>query len=144
MELGTNQNFNNIRMKRLFQHYIGEIKEIEGLTLKGLRLLIDDESKKENIILLWLQTESSWLRIFIDGSYCGVDEYDTNESDNDMDDDVSYKIKDDWVQNLKIKKAKVESLNLPLITLTIDFTNETQLILNCDENEDCSIIKYVG
>jgi hypothetical protein len=131
-------------MKRLFQHYIGEIKEIEGLTLKGLRLLIDDESKKENIILLWLQTESSWLRIFIDGSYCGVDEYDTNESDNDMDDDVSYKIKDDWVQNLKIKKAKVESLNLPLITLTIDFTNETQLILNCDENEDCSIIKYVG
>ena len=34
-------------MNRLFQHYKGEIKEIEGLTLKTLKSLIDDDSKKE-------------------------------------------------------------------------------------------------
>ena len=60
MELYTNQN----KMKRLFQHYEGEIKEIEGLILKGLRSLIDDESIKENVILFWMQTEKNWLRIF--------------------------------------------------------------------------------
>ena len=44
-------------MNRLFQHYEGEITSLEGLTLKGLSLLIDDDSEQENIILLWLQTE---------------------------------------------------------------------------------------
>lgn len=128
-------------MKRLFQHYEGEVKEIEGLSLKRLRLLIDDESEKENVILFWLQTKNSWLRIFIDGCYCGIDEYETNESENDLDDDVSFRIEDNWIKDLVIKKAKVESKNLPLITLTIDFTNETQLILNCDKDEDCTLIK---
>ncbi|MFT7545422.1 MAG: hypothetical protein ACI8YO_002209, partial [Gammaproteobacteria bacterium] len=31
-------------MNRLFQHYEGEIKEIEGLTLNGLNYLIDNDS----------------------------------------------------------------------------------------------------
>ncbi|MFT6679441.1 MAG: hypothetical protein ACJAZG_002121 [Granulosicoccus sp.] len=61
-----------------------------------------------------------------------------------MDDDVSFRNQDEWVKGLIIKKAKVESGNLPLITLTIDFTNGTQLILDCDENEDCSLIKTLG
>ncbi|MFT4662992.1 MAG: hypothetical protein ACI9AT_000825 [Ulvibacter sp.] len=131
-------------MNRLFQHYEGEIKEIEGLTLNGLNYLIDNDSHKENVFLLWIETENKWLRIFIDGSYCGIDVYETNESESDMDDDVSFRNQDEWVKGLIIKKAKVESGNLPLITLTIDFTNGTQLILDCDENEDCSLIKTLG
>ena len=131
-------------MNRLFQHYEGEIKEIEGLTLKALNSLIDDDSEKENVILLWIETESNWLRIFIDGSYCGIDEYETNESENDLDDDVSFINQDNWIKGLTIKKAKVESGYLPLITLTIDFTNRIQLILKCDKNEDCSLTKTLG
>ena len=106
--------------------------------------LIDDDSEKENVILLWIETESNWLRIFIDGSYCGIDEYETNESENDLDDDVSFINQDNWIKGLTIKKAKVESGYLPLITLTIDFTNRIQLILKCDKNEDCSLTKTLG
>ncbi len=131
-------------MKRLFQHYEGEIKEIEGLTLQRLRLLINDESEKEDVILFWVQTDKNWLRIFIDGCYCGIDEYEADESDTDMDDGVSFRIQDDWVENLTIKKAWVVSGNLPLITLTIDLTDGTQLIYDCDKDEECSLIKNVG
>lgn len=126
-------------MNRLFQHYEGEIKVIEGLTLKGLKYLNDDESESKNVILFWLSTENKWLRIFIDGSYCGIDEYETDESDNDNDDEVTFVNEDKWVNNLTIESAKVESGILPLITLTIVFTNGTQLILNCDENENCAL-----
>ncbi|MGB1039400.1 MAG: hypothetical protein ACPGVD_00840 [Flavobacteriales bacterium] len=126
-------------MNRLFQHYEGEIKVIEGLTLKRLKYLNDDESESKNVILFWLETENKWLRIFIDGTYCGIDEYETDESDYDNDDEVTFVNEDKWVKNLTIKSAKVESGILPLITLTIVFTNGTQLLLNCDENENCTL-----
>lgn len=130
-------------MNRLFQNYEGQIKVIEGLTLRGLKYLNDDESENENIILFWLETENKWLRIFIDGTYCGIDEYETNESDNDNNDEVTFVNEDNWVKDLTIESAKVESRFLPLITLTIDFTNGTQLLLNWGENENCTLKKNI-
>ncbi len=122
---------------RLFQHYEGEVKEIEGLTLKGLRSLVDSESAIEDVIVLWIRTEHKWLRIFIDGCYCGIDEYETDEIEHDL----LEKNLDDWVDNLTIKKTYVKSEGMPLITLSIDFTNAEQLLFHCDENEKCSLIK---
>ena len=100
-------------MNRLFQHYEGEISKIQGKKVKSLTSLIDDESKSENVILLWLEIENSWLRIFIDGTYCGVDEYESNESENDLDDGVSFQNYDEMIRDLEIKEAKVISGNLP-------------------------------
>ena len=126
-------------MNRLFQHYEGEISKIQGKKVKSLTSLIDDESKSENVILLWLEIENSWLRIFIDGTYCGVDEYESNESENDLDDGVSFQNYDEMIRDLEIKEAKVISGNLPLITLSIEFTDESLMILNCDEYENCKL-----
>lgn len=129
-------------MNRIFQHYEGEVPELEGLQTQKLRILIDQEPVIENIILLWIETEKSWLRIFIDGTHCAIDEFEADESDDDLEEDtyLKLKIQDDWVQDLSIKTAKVSSNDLPLITLTIDFTNNTQLILSCDEDENCKLI----
>ena len=130
-------------MNRLFQHYKGEVKEIQGLTLKGLKYLVDVESEKNDVLLFWLETENKWLRIFIDGAYCGIDEYEKDESELDKDDDVKFINENNWVKGLTIKTAKVESEFLPIITMTIYFTNGTKLILNCDENEKCTLNKNV-
>ena len=124
-------------MNRLFQHYEGEIRKIEGLTLRGLELLINNESGKEDIILIWMQTGNKWLRIFIDGCYCGIDEYDQNKSKNDIDDGISLINKDSWVKGLVIKNANVESKDSLIITLIINFTNETQLILDLLNKKWC-------
>ncbi len=127
-------------MKRLFQHYQGEIKELNGIRLKGLKCLFDNTSKEDDVILFWLETETNWLRIFIDGCYCGIDEYKLDESKNDLDDDVSFVSFDDNVKDTIIVRSKVESLDLPLITMTLGLSNDTNLILDCDLEEKCALI----
>lgn len=126
-------------MNRLFQHYEGEVKQIQGIKLKGLKSLIYKDSKIENVILFWFKTEDKWLRIFIDGAYCGIDEYETDLSNDDIDDDVYFVNQDHWIIDLVIQNAKVTSEKLPLISLIINFTNGNKLILECDTNENCTL-----
>lgn len=102
------------------------------------------DNLSENVILFWLETENKYIRIYIDGTYCGIDEYETDESDDDVEDGITFINKDNWVRNLTIQSAKMESEFLPLITLTIDFTNGTQLIMNYKENENCTLKKTCG
>ena len=125
-------------MNRLFQHYEGEIKGLVGKELKNLKGLYD---KKDNdLILIWLASDNSWFRIFIDGVYCGVDEYKNDESQDDAEEDDDLLIEHKkWVSGVTINKAKVESWVLPEIKLTLEFSNQTKLILNCDKNEFCTL-----
>jgi len=64
-------------MNRLFQDSEGQIPKIQGKKLEELKVLFDIEEgeNKGDVILFWLKSSKSWLRIFIDGSYCGIDEY---------------------------------------------------------------------
>jgi hypothetical protein len=41
----------------------------------------------DDIVLVWLKNSSEkyWYRVFIDGAYCGVDQYQFDMSDNDLD-----------------------------------------------------------
>ncbi|MCH2231785.1 MAG: hypothetical protein MK105_15735 [Crocinitomicaceae bacterium] len=125
-------------MKRLFQHYEGEIQGLIGKELKNLKSLHD---KNDNdVILIWLESGNSWFRVFIDGVYCGVDEYENDESiyDVEEDDDLLIEHKK-WVNGMTINKAKVESWVLPEIKLTLELSSDTKLILKCDKNEFCSL-----
>lgn len=120
------------KMQRLFQHDHGEVNQLRGLKLKGLQCLFDDETPNDDVILFWLETKTSWLRIFIDGTYCGIDQYAQDESERDDDDGVSFVKFDKVVSGTTILSALVESQDLPLIALTITLSNGTRLILDCD------------
>ncbi len=129
-------------MNRLFQDCVGEVKGLNGLKVKKLRVLTD-KIQESNVILIWLQTEKSWLRIFVDCPfYCGIDEYDEDKSEDDknFDDDILQNC-DDWIQGLTIKNVRVECDVKYTITLTIEFTNTSSLVLKCDKNENCSLVK---
>jgi len=123
-------------MKRLFQHYEGVIQGLIGKRLKNLKCICDKTSK--NVILIWLESDNSWFRIFIDGTYCGVEKYNIDESQNDaeVDDDLLIEYKKE-VDGLTINNAIVKSWILPEITLIIELSNSTKLILNCNKNEIC-------
>lgn len=125
-------------MNRLFQHYEGDIQGLIGKELKNLKSLYDRNSN--DVILIWLESDNSWFRIFIDGAYCGVDEYKNDESldDAEEDDDLLIEHKK-WVTGMTIKEAKVESWVLPEIKLTLELSNTTKLTLNCDKNEFCTL-----
>ena len=125
-------------MNRIFQHYKGAVDQIIERTIKSVKYLIDDSSN--DVILIWMETDINWLRIFIDGSYCGIDTYETDESESDEDDDISFKHISNNIIGKTIKTAQVSSTQLPHITLTIALSNDTKLILDCDKNEYCSLL----
>lgn len=129
-------------MERLFQHYEGQVKEIENLILKGLKALVDDNSDGENVILLWLESDKFWLRIFIDCAYCGIDSFSYDNSIEDLEEGYSYVTKTKWVENLIIQKALVKYEN-QLITLTVELTNGHEIIFSCDKNEHCQLKRNV-
>ncbi|MDA7501801.1 hypothetical protein N8482_00840 [Chitinophagales bacterium] len=124
-------------MKRVFQHYSGAVEKIVGLKAATLKVLVDESD--QDVILLWLETETDWFRIFIDGVYCGIDQYTSDKSEDDLDDGVFLLNRADWVSKQIITRAYVETRGLPLIDLTICFSNRSQLILRCHKNEQCSL-----
>ena len=126
-------------MKRLFQNYKGEVKALNGLILKELCYL---KHSDDDIILLWLRTENSFLRIFIDGCYCGIDEYSEDNSKDDIDDDMILIDKTKWIKDLTIKSTFVKAKTLPLISMTIVFTNGSELVFSCNKEEKCSLKKF--
>ena len=128
-------------MDRIFQHYEGEVSDIKGAKLSRLKCLYDDEFEVNDVLLFWIQTDTSWLRIYIDGVYCGIDKYKTDESHEDEDEDDNLRLVnyDLWVKDKYIEKATVKSDNLPLITLTILLSDISSIVLDCNKDEICSL-----
>lgn len=127
-------------IKRLFQHYEGIVKPLEGVVLNEIKYLYDNESEHEDIILVWLKTDSdTWIRIFIDGAYCGIDEYLYDESECDLDESVSIVDYSRWINGNSITNANVDSTELPEITLSINLSNKKRIVFACDQDENCSI-----
>ncbi|MBU2713186.1 hypothetical protein [Zooshikella harenae] len=94
-------------MDRIFQHNEGEVTELNGATFTTVKALIDD--KDNNVYLLWLfdKTSKYWYRIFIDGIYCGVDQYLQDGSMNDEDDDISWQDHSNWFKGKSLSCAEV-------------------------------------
>lgn len=127
-------------MKRIFQHYKGEIDYLKGLRIQSLLCLYHNGAGKEGVILLWLESiERKWYRIFIDNSYCGVDEYDKNDSESDLDDGVAFKNHDSRVNGLGIESAIVVDDHSQNTELTIRLDNGSFFLLNCDNEGLCKL-----
>lgn len=127
-------------MKRVFQHYTGEVECLKGLKILGLSCLYHRRSGNRDAILFWMEAgDKKWYRIFIDGTYCGVDEYSFNNSGSDLDENLELRNHDSFVKGLRIKSAHVKSAFLPVIKLTISFDNESVLIFDCNSEEKCSL-----
>ena len=93
-------------MDRIFQHYEGEIDTLKGARFTTVKSLVDDAN---DVVLLGLNDEVSncWYRIFIDGTYCGVDRYIEDASVEDDDDDVSWQDHSYWFVGMELSNAKV-------------------------------------
>lgn len=129
--------------KRIFQDYEGHVKEITGLKVCSLKVIIDRENN--DIILIWIgvNNNSNWYRIFIDGCYCGIDYYKNDLSNEDLDDDVIC-VDCNCINDEIIIRAKVESGNVIFgdssILLTIKFLSGKKLLLFCyDFNGVCKL-----
>lgn len=100
-------------MDRLFQNYEGVIEALEGITLSTVISIVEEAS--QDVVLLWLNTkdEFSWYRIFIDGAYCGIDRYETDESNVDLDEGYIIKDHSNWFSGKSISSASVELVSKP-------------------------------
>ena len=131
-----------VPMERIFQSSNGEINYLNGLLIKRLSCIneIDSETGVSDTILLWLEsTDSRWFRIFIDaGAYCGIDEFEFNDIESDLEDDgIVIENFDFAMEGLSISSAIVNSPKLPLIKLTINLNNGIKLVLDSNEDELC-------
>lgn len=134
-------------LERIFQHYEGSIEELSGLKISSFKTLIDHRND-DAIVLMWIGTddEAKWYRIFIDGSYCGVDYYKEDNSDEDIDDDLCF-VDYECMNGEIIVSTHVELGNrnygLSSILLTIDFESSNRLHLYChDADGVCKLILY--
>ncbi len=124
-------------MNRLFQHYEGEVTALRGSKIRSMKSLRDKES--QNVFLIWIETDNSWLRMFIDGSYCSIDEYGHDASGNDRDAFEGLLIEHKtWEDDVNILKAEVKSNDLPEIRLSIELSNRETLILDCNNDAFCT------
>ena len=134
--------------ERIFQDCDGKVVALNGLTLSGLKCLYvtKNDLLTDKVILLWLKIlhEDLWLRIFIDGIYCGIDKFFEDESKQDEDDWVTFVNYDSWVNNLTIKEAFVfsnKNFEEKFIRLEILLSNESKIELaSIGEDEKCSLI----
>lgn len=127
-------------MKRVFQHYKGEIEDLKGLRIQGLLCLYHNEGSNEGVILIWLESiENKWFRIFIDNSYCGVDKYDTNHSESDLDDGIAFKNYDSRVNGLTIESAIVITDHHQNIELGFRLHNGSRFTLEGDKEGQCKL-----
>lgn len=121
-------------MERIFQDQNGEIEELKGAQFSTVKAMVDDEDS--SVVLLWCYdiVSNFWYRIFIDGTYCGVDRYREDNSGNDDDDGVSWSKHSEWFAGKKLLSAQVR------------FTGRTDddiiLTLRCQNDEFKLICKF--
>ncbi len=128
---------------RIFQDYEGDIKEVVGLQISGLKAIVDQVDY--HVILIWIgvNNNSSWYRIFIDGYYCGIDIYESDLSNEDLDDDiliVDYTcINGETIENTSVEAGN-EIYGESSIVLTIEFLSGKKLLLFCyDSDGECKL-----
>jgi len=127
-------------LKRIFQDNTGTIEAIQNLGLTSFKYLYDHESEKENIVLLWFKTDrETWLRVFINAIYCGIDEYLYDESSSDLKENMTLVEYNRWVDNSTITSAQVTLTDLQDITLTLELSNNNSIVYTFDSSEKGSI-----
>ena len=96
-------------MERIFQHYEGPIEVLLGSRFSAVKAVVN--SLDNSVVLLWLHDENkkAWYRLFIDGIYCGIDQFAVDKSFDDTDDDIIISDYSDWFRGKKILSAKIFS-----------------------------------
>jgi hypothetical protein len=126
--------------KRIFQDNNGTIDALQNIGLTSFKYLYDHESEKENIVVLWFKTDKdTWLRIFIDGTICGIDEYIYDELSSDIKENITCVDYTRWVDNSKIVNAQVALPDLQKIELTLNLSNNNSIVFAIDSSEKGSI-----
>ena len=135
-------------MNRIFQHYEGEIEALSGShfsTVKAVVNFLDN-----SVVVLWLHDKRKefWCRLFIDGIYCGIDQFSEDKSLEDMDDDIIIIDHSTWFQAKILLKAKVFSGNggLPDMVASLEFAkSECQLIYRAKHDKcELTFTEYEG
>ena len=121
-------------MERIFQHNQGPIDRLADVGVGMARTVVDVSDG--NIILLWLEDAcGGWYRIFIDGTYCGVDRFPVCEIKDDLDDGYSAMDHGRWFEGRVIDRADVamtpDSAGGSQITLTMAFGDGATARLHC-------------
>ncbi|MCM8856658.1 MAG: hypothetical protein LC541_20085 [Candidatus Thiodiazotropha sp.] len=130
-------------MERIFQHYEGSIEALKDVTFSEAKAFIN---KADNdVILIWLKNDKdkSWYRVFIDGAYCGVDLYQKESYEEDLDDHVKIIDYSSWFNKKKTLSVFVtlESNNGSHIVLTFKFSNSICQLICKSTDGDC-ILNY--
>ncbi len=96
-------------MKRIFQHYEGDIEALSESHFSTVKAVVN--SLDNSVVVLWLHDKRKefWYRLFIDGIYCGIDQFSEDKSLEDMDDDIIIIDHSSWFQVKILLKAKVFS-----------------------------------
>ncbi len=126
-------------MDRIFQHYQGTIDAMQGARFSCVKVL--EDAMDHDVILLWMRDDTSktWYRVFIDGAYCGVDQYGEDESEEDIDDDVIFTDYSAWFHGKVLESARVLFLNRPgeYLLLLLDFGQSECKLLCRSEAGEC-------
>ena len=129
-------------MERVFQDDHGIVDALNGAVFSSVKKLIQESDG--DVILIWFHCISSqcWYRVFIDGTYCGIDKHLEDNSQDDLDDNVSLVDISDLFIGKTIKKAEVKFNDLPGNYISFELaTEETFFKLICEVQEgDCVIL----
>lgn len=127
-------------MDRIFQNESGEIHELVGSRFTKVVSL--DDMDTGNVVVVWLKESISevWYRIFIDGHYCGIDQYKIDCIINDMDDHIKATDISDEFSNDTVTMATVTN-NIQCegsIQLELRFKESSFTLVCKDENGFCT------
>jgi len=128
-------------MNRVFQDTHGNVEALKGRIISSLVSVNDSE----DVILFWCSEKDSsiWWRIFIDGAYCGIDEYDTCEIEEDLDESVSKIDHSSKLSSGKIESVSVSSPEQKDRYMVLSFKLENQLFeLVCKSSDGDCVLKF--
>ena len=130
-----------VSMNRIFQDTYGNIDALKGRTISSLISVNDSE----DVILFWFGEKDTnvWWRAFIDGAYCGIDEYLNCEIEEDLDESL---LKIDYSSKLNSGIIESVSVSNPMqkdgyIVLSLKLENQL-FELVCKSNEGDCVLKF--
>ena len=124
-------------MKRIFQHYEGDIEALSESHFSTVKAVVN--SFDNSVVVLWLHDKHKgfWYRLFIDGVYCGIDQFSADRYLEDIDDDIIIIDHSAWFQDKKLLEAKVFSGSGVLSDMVVSLKfakSECQLIYQSKYN----------
>lgn len=129
-------------VKRIFQHFEGDIEELVGAHFSAAKAVVDNDSGE--LIVLWLYEDSraSWYRIFLDGIYCGIDKFSYDGSADDADDHLTIKDLSHIFYDETVEKASVTSGSAAntYLTLSINFKSFMCNLVYRYPEEICTLV----